>query len=368
MRPGTRLTLVISSLQAGGAERVLSRMANYWAAEGRAITLLSFDAPDAQPFYPLHPGVELHGLGFLRESHSTLAAVTNTFWRARNLRIALAKSQPDRVLSFLDQVNVLTLIAARRLHVPVVVSERSDPTHCPLNGRWRQLRKWTYPYARAVVVQTPEAAAYFTSPRVRTAIVPNIVWPPSAVVDPDRYTAADDEEPRWIIAVGRLGPEKGFDLLLAAFARIAARHPRWNLRIVGDGDLREALERQTRDLGLTDRVQFTGRVQDVGARLATSDIFVMSSRFEGFPNALGEAMAAGLAVVAFDCPSGPRALIRHGVDGLLVPPENVPALAETLDGLISAPNQRAALAARASDIVERFSEPAIMQRWEDLLA
>jgi GalNAc-alpha-(1->4)-GalNAc-alpha-(1->3)-diNAcBac-PP-undecaprenol alpha-1,4-N-acetyl-D-galactosaminyltransferase len=358
-----RLTLVISSLRAGGAERAMSHMANAWAARGAEVTLLSFDRADAVPFYPLHPAVRVIGLDLTQEATGLLDAIANTARRVARVRAAIRKSRPDAILSFLDQVNVVTLLATRGMRVPVVVSERSDPAHAPLKLRWARLRQWTYPWATWVAVQTPEARDYFTNPRIRTVIVPNIVRPAAV----HSGTTDSTRDVSWMTAVGRLGPEKGFDLLLAAFAKIAAAHPDWRLRIVGDGPLAADLDRQSRELGLDGRVQFTGRGSDVVPLLAASDLFVMSSKFEGFPNALGEAMAAGLPVVSFDCPSGPRALIRHGVDGVLVPPEDVDALAHAIERLIQHPAERAALAARAREVTDRFSEEAIMKRWDELL-
>jgi glycosyltransferase involved in cell wall biosynthesis len=359
----SRLTLVISSLQSGGAERVMTNMANYWTAHGREVTLLSLDAPDAKPFYPLDPAVTLIGLGLLRPSANVVAAGINTATRVRRLRRALLRSRPDAILSFIDQVNVLTLLASRGMAVPVVVSERSDPSHWPINAWWAWWRLRTYPWADAVAVATPDARAFFKNPRVRTAIVPNVVRPAAVCArafDPNA-------SPAWITAVGRFGPEKGFDLLIAAFARIAQRHPAWHLRLVGAGPLEHDLRQQVRALGLEPRVLFTGRVANVHPLLGESDLFVLPSRIEGFPNALGEAMAAGLPAVAFDCPSGPRALIRHGIDGVLVAPEDVGALAEAMDRLIQNPAERAALAARAPEVTDRFSEDAIMSRWDELL-
>lgn len=362
-----RLSLVISSLQAGGAERVLSRMANYWAARGHDVEIVSYDRPDAPPFYPLHGDVRVRGLDLLRDSRSPVEALWSSAVRVRRVRRAIARHRPDAVISFLNHVNVVTLLATRGLGVPVIVSERTDPAHVPLKAPWPQLRPRVYRWAKYVVVQTPGARDFFTDPRIRTAIIPNVVSPAPARAADDRVPEAGASRTRWITAIGRLGPEKGFDLLLAAFAKIAAAHPAWHLRIVGGGPLADALARQATDLGLEGRVRFTGRVSDVFAELAASDLFVMSSRFEGFPNALGEAMAAGLPVISFNCPSGPRALIRDGVDGVLVPPEDAAALANAMERLMIDPAARATLGARAVEVVERFSEDAVMARWEELL-
>jgi GalNAc-alpha-(1->4)-GalNAc-alpha-(1->3)-diNAcBac-PP-undecaprenol alpha-1,4-N-acetyl-D-galactosaminyltransferase len=385
-----RLTLVISSLQAGGAERVLSRMASYWAARGHDVEIVTYDRPNARPFYPLHPEVRVRGLDLLRDSRHPLDALWNTAVRVRRVRRAIVNHRPDAVISFLNHVNVVTLLATRGLDLPTIVSERADPAQVPLSTPWPALRRWSYRYARSVVMQTHEAAAYFAGDqRIRTTVIGNAIAPapssaaatsgaPPGITAAQGVTAARSagtpsggaDMPRitsWITGVGRLDPQKGFDLLLRAFAAVAASHPSWGLRIVGDGKARAALTDQARALGLADRVELTGRVDNVFPLLAAADLFVLSSRFEGFPNVLGEAMAAGLPVIAFDCPSGPSAMIRHGIDGLLIPVEDVSGLAAAIDRLIANPAERAARAARAPAVVERYSEAAIMNRWEELL-
>ena len=359
-----RLTLVISSLGRGGAERVLSILAGAWAEQGHQVTLLSFDHGEA-PAYSLHPSVARRSLGLLARSRGFFEGMTHNFRRLRVLRRAILETHPALVVSFIDTVNVLTLLATRGMGIPVIISERIDPSRYDIGKTWSLLRWLAYPYADALVCQTEAAAARFRSlTQVRSLAIPNPISIPTAVMS--RPAGGQSSACRVLMAMGRLVPQKGFDLLLQAFAAIAQRHPQWILTIWGEGLLLEQLQAQARFLGLEQRVQFAGVTTDPFAKLRGADLFVFSSRFEGFGMALAEAMACGLPVVSFDCPEGPAVIIRNGVDGVLVPAEDVDALSVALDRLMSDAQERSRLAARASEVLERFSLDTVLPLWQGL--
>jgi GalNAc-alpha-(1->4)-GalNAc-alpha-(1->3)-diNAcBac-PP-undecaprenol alpha-1,4-N-acetyl-D-galactosaminyltransferase len=359
-----RITLLISSLRAGGAERVISLMASHWAAAGRAVTLITFSGPSEAPFYPLHEEVRLRPLGIDRASGGAARAVLNNARRLPILRAAVAESRPDAAICFLDRANVLTLLATAGLGVPVVVSERIDPRHRVLGRSWRALRLLSYPLAARVVGQT-RAAVDFFPPRIRRrgAVIPNPVQRPPGADTPMPRAPGE----RTLLAMGRLERQKGFDMLLRAFAQVAPARPDWRLAIWGEGPLRGELEAQRDALGLAGRVRLPGLTRTPGAAMAGADLFALSSRYEGFPNVLCEAMACGLAPVSFDCPSGPRELIRDGVDGLLAPAGDEAALAAALARLMDDEGERRRLAARAPEVLERFSTTKVMELWDALL-
>jgi glycosyltransferase involved in cell wall biosynthesis len=170
-----------------------------------------------------------------------------------------------------------------------------------------------------------------------------------------------------ILAMGRLDPQKGFDMLLDAFGRIAGRHPTWDLAIAGDGAQRDALLSQARLLGVDHRTHLLGHVGNVQDWYERADLFVMSSRFEGFPNALLEAMACGCPAVSFDCDTGPRELIDNGVNGTLVPPEKGAAgLAVAIDRLIGDAELRHAFGLSAAQVRQRLALSRIARQWEQL--
>lgn len=357
-----RLTLVIPTLGCGGAERVLTTMANHWAGAGRSVTLLTLEGEERRPFYPLDERVKLRPLGLVGAAAGSLDALRANARRVARLRHALGVSRPGAVVSFMETTNVLTLLATRGLGVPVVVSERIDPSRHKVGRAWSLLRRLTYPLGGAIVVAQSSAALDYFPSRVRACgrVIPNPVVAPCAAQTAERRNV--------VVSVGRLEPQKNFALLLRAFARVTARHPEWELHIFGDGPLRAELEALRSQLGLAGCVRLPGRTTDVAGELARAGLFALPSRYEGFPNALCEAMAAGLAAVATDCPSGPRDIVRDGVDGLLVPNEDEAALAAALCRLMCDGSERARLGARAREVVERFSLGCVMEMWDEALA
>lgn len=359
-----RLTLIIFSLSSGGAERVMSNMANYWAAKGWGVTLFTFDDGNIPPFYNLDNRICHVTLGIAGDSLNSIAAIWNNWQRIRKLRSAIYDSKPNAVISFMETTNTITLLATRWLNMPVIVSERIDPASYPIGIIWKEMRQWTYPFADRIVVQTKGALNYFSSNlQARACIIPNpVLLPLKGKESSDKLLGE-----RSLIAMGRFERQKGFDLLLQAFAQLKDFYSEWTLTILGEGALRSELESLRNQLGLADRVHFPGRVKNPYKFLKQADLFVMSSRFEGFPNALCEAMACGLAVISTDCPCGPREIIRHNIDGILVPNEDMSALATAMERLMSDEEERKRLAAAALEVTERFSLEKVMEIWEALL-
>jgi GalNAc-alpha-(1->4)-GalNAc-alpha-(1->3)-diNAcBac-PP-undecaprenol alpha-1,4-N-acetyl-D-galactosaminyltransferase len=361
-----RLTLAVPSLALGGAERVVAKMANYWAERGDLVTVVTLSAETCDT-YALDSRVTRIPLNAMRDSEGPIDAVRHNLARLRALRVAIARSQPDAIISFTDRMNVLTVLACRPLGMGTVISERIDPSQYEIGRAWSWLRRRVYSSAQSLVVQTERVRSQMRGiMRGRPIyVIPNAVEAPPAT---DPTPAGDDSTGTcWIIAVGRLVPQKGFDLLIEAFSRIAERHPQWSLKILGEGPERQTLERLIDSRRLANRVVLAGWEADPTVALRQAKLFVLSSRFEGFPNALLEAMACGLPSVSFDCPSGPAEIIRDNVDGVLVPAENVDGMAQAMERLVVDESLRRRLSAEAVRVVERFSVERYFARWDAVL-
>jgi len=362
-----RITLVISTFGPGGSERAMSVMANYWAARSHDVTLITFASKD-QDFYALHARVKRVGLGLLKASTNLIEGVRNNFARVTSLRREIVCSEPDVVICFGDITNVKTLLAASGTGLPIVVCEQIDPRQYPIGRLWNILRRLVYPRAATLVVVSSAMATGWAeriTSKNRIRVIPNPVY-----VSPAPLVNCENRQNQGftIVAMGRLVRQKGFDVLLKAFSLCSDRHPKWSLDILGDGDERQTLELLKEELRLEKRVRFLGIVKEPSTILRQADLFVLSSRFEGFPLALIEAMACGLPAISTNCPTGPSEIIQNEIDGILVPPGDVSALAGAMERLMDNPAERRRLAARAVDVVERFGTNTIMTMWDDLLA
>jgi GalNAc-alpha-(1->4)-GalNAc-alpha-(1->3)-diNAcBac-PP-undecaprenol alpha-1,4-N-acetyl-D-galactosaminyltransferase len=358
-----RLTAVIGTLDAGGAERIMAVLTDAWAERGWDVTLLLTQVDEEHGvFFEPNPLVAVKHLDLYRVSRGPIDAARSNLHRIRVLRSAIRASRPDAVLAFITDTNVLAILAMLGEKTPVVVEEHIYSAWPPMPLPWRLLRLLTYPLAASVIGLTPSALATLGPARGRRGrVIPNPVMPP-----PPGET--NPSAPPTMVAIGRLVPQKGYDILLPAFAQVATAHPDWRLEVWGEGPERPELERLRDALGLSDRVTFPGTTRQPYGVLRRASMFVMSSRREGFPTVLGEAMSCGLPVLSADCPSGPRELIRDGVDGLLVAPGDVQALAAGMERLMADPDLAWRLASRAPEVVERFSLSRVLERWDDVFA
>jgi glycosyltransferase involved in cell wall biosynthesis len=285
----------------------------------------------------------------------------------RDLRRAIVNTRPNVVISYEDVLNVGVVVSLLGTQIPVVVTEHCDPRHHRIPVLWRCLRPWVYRRASAVVVLNDSIREWCLEhwPGCHLVTIPNAIslQRPARSVE---LLATDGEH--MVLAMGRLVRAKGFDLLVEAFARISDECAAWRLVILGDGPERPALEQSIRHLRLVDRVTLPGAVSTPETFMASAELFVVSSRYEGFCLALVEAMASGIPVVSFACPSGPPAIIRQGIDGVLVPPEDVSALANALRDLMLDRSRRDELRNAALKAAQVFEASRVMPTWCRLIS
>lgn len=358
-----RILLAISTLGAGGAERVITILANELARRGHGITLLTLDRA-SQAFYGTGTAVSRIGLDLVTRSGSL---GTRVYWNVRRvgrIRRTIAELRPDVIVSFITEMNVITILACAGLGIPIVISERIDPREHPLSGAWSMLRRATYSRVRVLVVQTPDVASWCREHwSVRSVVaIPN----PVTETAPRRHNPSCRARP-FLLGVGRLDQQKGFDVLIRSFALLATQLHELDLCIAGEGPESSNLRLLARQLNVSDRVIFLGQVRNIEQLMTDAFAFVLSSRYEGFPNVLLEALSNGAATIATDCRSGPRQILRGGQFGLLVPPDDPVTLASAVRQLWSDSALRTQLRVNARHAVRPYSIDAVLGSWEQVL-
>ncbi len=360
-RRRTKILIAIPTLSAGGAERVVTTLANEWSRGGRDIVIATFEPGEAQPFYPLGASVRLLKLDLPPVSKPIGRAIAQTAKRIRALRRTIKAERPDVVISFLTKMNVMAALAADGLGVPVIISERNNPYIQTFGRLWRGAIAVAFPKAFAFVTMTQGAADFFPkSQRRRTRIIPNPVSIPALERSPGPG--------RTLTAVGRLTAQKRFDRLLEAFARVADDFPGWSLVIWGEGELRADLEALVQKLGLGARVRLPGLTEKPGGWLAAADILALSSDYEGWPNVVIEALAGGVPVVAVDCAFGVKEILEGGALGLIAPREDTDAFAAALARMMRDENLRRDFSAKGREAARQYAPEAIAATWDALIA
>lgn len=347
---------------AGGLEKNIVLLANHLATRGDRVCLISFDLPGAQAFYELDPSVHWHQVA-RTPPHTGIG-----FWQRMQMigriRHALRAAGRPIIVCFHHGVLLRLFAGAIGLHLPLVCSERNSLT---LYQHIRQ-SKWSIGFlmliaTRRITVQFPAYVRdYPWWLRSRIRVVPNPVFGVATHADPGRC----GPEGRFrLLHVGRLCAQKNQRMLIDTFAGLCGRHPRWDLHLVGDGENQDELAEHIRSHSLAGRVFLEGKRRDVSTWMATSHLFCMPSKWEGFPNALAEAMAHGLPCVGLHACAGVRDLIDDGVTGRLTDPAD---LASVLDTLMSAPDMRRAMGRAALDRIAQYRPEETFRRWDEVLS
>jgi GalNAc-alpha-(1->4)-GalNAc-alpha-(1->3)-diNAcBac-PP-undecaprenol alpha-1,4-N-acetyl-D-galactosaminyltransferase len=358
------LALVISSLSSGGAERVLSELANAWADEGYKVSLITLASPEIKPFYPLSKKINLIQLDQSTDEKSGILLRLRGIWkRIIALRKTFRQLNPDLILSFVDVMNITTLLSAKGLGVPLLVAERTNPKYYRLSFVYKGMRTLVYPWATKVIVQTQSAADYFAKRlQSKITVIPNFVKPAEKMKSITQVRKLVHK----IISVGRLNGFKGFQDLIKAFAPLVSVYPNIELTIYGEGEERDSLESLIQSLDMQGRIHLPGAVKNVYEALYQADLFVFPSHYEGFPNALCEAISVGLPTIASNC-SGNIDVVQNGINGRLFPIGDVPVLTVLLRELIEDKDQRVKLYKEGAKISDQFSEIRVLKMWEQVI-
>lgn len=349
----------------------MTLLANAWSSRGIDVSLVTIGSTSSD-MYELHPGVKRIGLDLLGQSDNPMSAVLNNARRIRRLRAVIRDLRPHTLVSFMTSTNALSVMAARPFKLPVVVSERIWPEADRIGKAWRYLRKYAYRRADVVVAQTHRTAEWLQKeiPGATIEIVANPVqveWHESADAAAETVLTSC-HGCSLVLAAGRLSEQKGFDLLIHAFAPLARERDDWRLAIFGEGPERGALHQLSRDLGISNRILFPGFSRTLHFMMRRTQLFVLASRHEGMPNVLAEAMACGAPCISFDCPTGPAELISHEQDGLLVQAEDVTGLTNAMDRLMRDEGLRRRLGGAARESVRAYSIENVMNRWNAVFA
>lgn len=353
----SKVLMYIESFRRGGAERVFAYLANHFCSDSTSVVLVNDFVTDSSiEEYPLDSRIYRE---YIQVSNRGGRIVKN-FYRMHKLRMIIRREKPDLVISFLRGPVTRMLLATVLMDVIKVVSVRNDPYHEFGPSR---INKFVYGnllrMADGCVFQLPEAANYFPKAvQKQMAVIKNPVK--SSFFSVKRSCSVSD-----IVTFGRLEEQKNHFLLIDAFSKIAKDFPEENLVIYGEGELRESLVDHIKKIGLIDRVFLPGNISDTASKLSTCKVFVLSSNFEGMPNALLEAMAAGVPIVSTDCPcGGPRELLRSG-GGLLVPVGDCDSLADALTWVLSNYQKAVDMGMMAHQQALLFKEDIVLKQWDD---
>lgn len=355
------IAFFIGSMRAGGAERTVTSLSNKFIEFGHYVTIITYD-DQYEAFYSIDPRVKREDLAGIKNSKNTVQAIFNNIKNIVLFRRKILKVKPNIILCFSISTLVTCLFASCLLNLKVIGLERSNPYES-LNGTvWKKLKRIVSPLADGYVFQTERARQYYPYSVQRKGIVI-----PNSVNVKVSDLAEPEKRDKTICSVGSLKKAKGFDILLKAFSMALPHIPGYNLVIYGEGPERDNLQKLISELGIEDKVQMPGQSREIIKKISKASLFVLSSRHEGMPNALMEAMACGLPCIAANCPMGPAELLENGENGILVPVDNERAMAEAIIKLTSNPEMAAEIGERAKQIRYTNSIDVIARKYLDYL-
>jgi glycosyltransferase involved in cell wall biosynthesis len=370
--------LTVSGWGKGGTTRAMLNLAGYLAENGHEVEIVSLWRTRDEPFFELPAGVPVTALDDLRPDHrprGPLGLVKRLLGALPSVLVHPADRWATS-FSLLSDIRLVRLLRRRTgflittrpalnlmaglLDPPGLIKIGQEQMHLGSHPKeLRQAMPGLYKNLDAFTVLTDGARDDYDRHlrgKVRLARIPNTARELGAPADLDA---------KRVLAAGRLTRQKGFDWLVSAWAQVEPKHLDWTLRVCGEGNWRERLEAQIAELGL-ERIELPGACSDMEDQMSNASIYALSSRFEGFPLILCEAMSKGMAPVAFDCPTGPSEMIVDGENGLIVPLGDVDAFAAALDRMMSDDELRRRCGPAAAETGRNFKMDAVGPMWDEL--
>ena len=349
----------------GGVERISVSLANEMASRGHKVHIVSLDCADARMHFNLDTKVVWHKIS--RVSADQKAGIFERLRRLFLIRRLMKENKIDVAIGFQDGAYLSLMVSAIFTGVPVIAAERNAPSRFDYlkNKNMKKFVFNSFRFAQAITVQCPSyVEEYPLYLRSKTSVIPNPVLPAHSHARPD--VAINGRKK--ILFVGRLDYQKNVSTLIDAFSLVSKGFPMWNLEIVGDGHDLEALVTKVNSLKLQEKILFAGAQKDVSTYYTSAHVFCLPSLWEGFPNALAEAMAHGLPACGFAKCSGVRDLIEDGVTGLLAEGDSKDAqsLASSLKILLSDPELCARMGAAGFEKSKIYVPESVYTQWEDL--
>ena len=348
-----RIAFVISSLSNGGAEKVMSLLANYFVKHNEVFLILLCKQ---EIVYDIDDNINLIELNCCKKSVNIIDGIKNNIYRYKKLKNKITEIKPDIIISFLTQTNILSILVANSLNIPIISSEHSV-YNAEKSKIWKLLRRHLYKKSNYVVTLTLSDLKHYNF----LQHVTNISNP--LLINHKNNNLIKDRE-NIVLAVGRLHKVKQFDILIKVFSQIKTDY---KLVILGEGEERKKLEKIIKEKNLEKRVFLKGQVKNVNDYYQKSKIFVLCSKYESFSNVLLEAMGNGCACISFDCPYGPREIITDKKDGILVKNQDQDALKQAIENLIKDESYQQKLSTNAIKSSQRFDYKNVMQKWEKLI-
>ena len=357
-----KIAFLINSLSSGGAERVVTTLANS-LVNNYDVSIITFISLPS--FYYLDSRIKIIScFNEIKPSSNPVAALKSNYSLLKRIHRIINENKIELLIGFMTTANVLATIIGKINRIPIIISERTNPYHQKISKLWSFLRFISYRFSNILVVQTKTIKEFFLNKleENKIRILPN---PISSALTNNRTVAQNSERKNIILSVGRLTSLKAHAILIRAFA--LTEYDNWELWIAGDGPESKNLESLIKELNLDRHVKLLGLVKDIHQLYNSAKIFAFSSTYEGFPNALIEAMHFGLACVSTDCPTGPSELIKDTENGYLVPVNDFNEMGSKLTTLMSAPSLIEVFGKRSVLAVKQYEEKNVVKQWTKIL-